>query len=124
MARKLKVGEKNHANNPGAFNSIQRENRRVVNMFTTIVCAFFLLTMPYSLFYFTLAYLEYAKPDDINFDHLISANYGLFVLTMINSCTNPIIYARMHSKVRVATKTIFGRGQVHPSSEVPNTVEF
>ena len=113
MARKLKMGEKRHANNPDSFDRIRKENRRVAKMFTTIVCIFFLLTMPYSAFYFTLAYLEYAGPPNKGeHDRLLQANYGLFVLTLINCSTNPLIYARMHSKVREAMNMYFCCGKI------------
>ena len=116
MAWKLKVGEGNHTNNPETCNSIRKENRRAVNLFVTIVCAYFLLTMPYAVFYFTYSYLMYTRPYDINSSHMVSANHGLFVLTLINSCTNPVIYARMHSKIRETIKKLFCQMQIHPDS--------
>ena len=118
MAYRLKVGEQNHVNNPEAFKHIKNENLRVVKMFITIVCAFFLFTTPYAVFYFTTSYLRYAKNYDVVSNHSVSVSHGLFVLTLANSCINPIIYARMHSKIREAIKTFFCGGSTDSDSHV------
>ena len=85
-----------------------KENKRVVKMFLIIVTMFFLLTTPYSVYYFTFIYLSSTRRDQIDIKVLLSWNYGLFVVSIANCCVNPIIYVKFHRDVRRQIKR-FGR---------------
>lgn len=75
------------------------ENKRVVKMLSIVVFAFFMLTIPYTFFYM----VAYA-PQHMDFILVLTLNYALSVLTSINSCVNPFIYARMHKEINVVFK--------------------
>ncbi|XP_065057499.1 C3a anaphylatoxin chemotactic receptor-like [Rhopilema esculentum] len=75
------------------------ENRRVVKLFVTLVSMFAILTLPYSVFYITVHFVLTYLRKEANFDLIWTLNYLLFVLTNINSCTNPLIYAKMHKEI-------------------------
>ena len=79
--------------------SLLEENKRVFRMFLVVVILYFLLTAPYSVYYFIQAYLYSALPNKIDRRALGAWNYGLFVVSVLNSCVNPIIYGRMYKEV-------------------------
>ena len=76
-------------------------NKKVVKLFTVIVCTFAVLTIPYYLYnfaYSTCLYYGIIKTV------LEMRTYGIifFLLTMLiafNCCVNPLIYCKMHRDV-------------------------
>ena len=92
------------------------QNRRVVNMFLIIVCIFFVFTMPYSAFYVATNFMLTYRRAEVDRNLIWVLNYSLFVLTNINSCINPFIYAKMHQEinefVRKACKKLCCRGSL------------
>ena len=77
------------------------QSRKVVKMFIIIVCVFFLCTMPYNLFFVTTNFMLRYRRDAVDHSLIWALNYALFVLTNINSCINPFIYAKMHQEMNV-----------------------
>ena len=75
------------------------ENKRVVKLFVTLVSLFAVLTLPYTVFFITTHFVLTYLRKEANFDLIWTLNYFLFVLTNINSCTNPIVYAKMHKEI-------------------------
>eukprot|EP00794_Sanderia_malayensis_P020283 gene20283-22269_t len=85
------------------------ENKRVVKMFLIIVSLFFIFTTPYSLMYVTFNYLLTYKREAVDINAIMKWNYALFVLTTLNSCMNPIIYAKLHREINPFVKKLAGR---------------
>lgn len=108
ITRVLRQTAEQAHNDAFALRCIER-NRKVFKMFIMIVLAFFLLTMPYSLFYAVGTYLIYLRPNHTDFNTLNQANYALFVLMVANSCINPIIYAKMHKDVNKFSQRLWSR---------------
>lgn len=75
------------------------ENKKVIKMFIIIVSLFFSLTTPYSIYYVTLNYMLTYRRSELDITVIMITNYVLFFLTTVNSCINPIIYARLHKDV-------------------------
>ena len=80
------------------------ENKRVVKMLSIVVIAFFMLTIPYTLFYMGMSYMVAYAPQHMNLILILTLNYALSLLTSINSCVNPFIYARMHKEINAVFK--------------------
>ena len=95
-----------HANNQ-AMKARVKENKRVVNMFLIVVTSFFFLTAPYAIYYFVSNYLLFVEPNDIDRNVLLAWNYGLFIVSVLNSCVNPIIYGKMHREVNRQIRPFF-----------------
>ena len=68
------------------------ENQRVVKMFIIIVCLFFIFTIPHSV-------IDLFRYVDNKSDAVILLHECSVVLTLVNSCTNPFIYAKMHRDI-------------------------
>ena len=54
------------SNNNAAINRRRAENNKVVNMFIIIAVLFFVLTIPYSIFYMVICYQMIFHMDDVN----------------------------------------------------------
>ena len=76
-------------------------NKKVVKLFTVIVCTFAVLTIPYYLYYFSLSTCLYYG---IIKTVLEIKTCGMILAIMIivitsNSCVNPLIYCKMHKDI-------------------------
>ena len=93
----------NKAVRQGTNSNIQRRsikrNRDILKLFIIMVCTFFILTTPYSAFYFSATYFTYMQPKNVSIKVAQQLNYALFVLMMINSSINPILYAKLHKGI-------------------------
>ena len=85
--------------------------RKASKTFCLVVVLFFICTLPSAVYYITIRYLvvydlEYATRHlkDISRAH----NY-LVKLTNLNSCLNPVIYAKVHTKVWKLIRTLYRR---------------
>lgn len=97
--RALKRNTVQHANNLAVLKR-NKENAKVVKMFVTIIITFFILTIPYGCYYFSLSYvLCFYNPKQLNFKTLITLNYVLFIPAAANGCINPLVYAKLHKDV-------------------------
>ena len=90
---------KSHLRSVTAINSRYQENEKVFQMFIIIVVAFFVLTMPFPIFYLIANYNFYHNFERFDIKSMLDWNYGLFTLSLINSCINPIIYSKMHRQM-------------------------
>ena len=103
----LKRNTLKHANNK-AMEQRNKQNSNIVKMFAIIVIIFFLLTMPYALFYFAGNYIIWYDPvPDVKL--LYTLNYVLFILASANGCINPLIYAKMHRDVNGFLRSVATR---------------
>ncbi len=97
-SRNLKKTPKGNSNR-AAIRRRQSENQRVVKMFIIIVSLFFALTTPYSVMYVTYNYVLTYHTNEVDINSMMKWNYALFTITNINSCLNPIIYAKLHKDI-------------------------
>lgn len=71
----------------------RRDNMRVVKMFIIIVALYFTFTIPHSISDL-FRYIYDGSPS------MVIIHEVLVILVLINSCTNPFIYAGMHPDVK------------------------
>ena len=88
----------------GFFAVRQERNRRSTKLFLTVVIVFFVLTLPFSIFYiwYTMN-REKLSPENTTIQHVYLV---LTLLWLSNSCVNPLIYARLHKSFRQNTLVI------------------
>eukprot|EP00112_Aurelia_sp_Birch-Aquarium-sp1_P004113 Seg1467.7 transcript_id=Seg1467.7/GoldUCD/mRNA.D3Y31 product="C3a anaphylatoxin chemotactic receptor" protein_id=Seg1467.7/GoldUCD/D3Y31 len=92
--KKLKEGKLKEENE--SMKKRNAQNRKVVKMFIIIVGIFFLCTMPYSIYYVATNFMLTYRRESVDRFLIWILNYTLFVLTNVNSCINPFIYAKLH----------------------------
>ena len=86
-------------------------NKKVTNMFIIVVVTYFVLSAPYIIFHFVDNYLQVyeAKFHARYTNKFMMLNYGLFTLSALNSCVNPLIYTKMHHEVSMTIKSRWRR---------------
>lgn len=108
--RALKSNTAKHANNEAMLKRF-KANAKIVKMFIIIISVFFVLTMPYALFYFAanhiVSYDTSLNASDYNL--LATLNYILFIPSAANGCVNPIIYARRQKEINAFVKGLARR---------------
>lgn len=97
-ARALKANTLKHENNR-AMALRNKQNAKIVKMFIIIIIIFFVLTMPYAVFYFYGNYKIFYDFQNVNFKVQFTLNYTLFIAATANGCINPLIYAKMHREI-------------------------
>ena len=70
----------------------RKEDKRVVKMFVLIVVLFFVFTIPHSI-------IDLFRYIDNKSSAVILIHECSVILVLVNSCTNPFVYARMHRDV-------------------------
>ena len=108
----LKKGEQNHENNPAAYERIRKENKNIIKMFGIVVLFFVVLTYPYSIFWFYVKYIFLSNLNPLDVSYLLTWNVGLSAVTALNSCVNPLIYARMHKEINRSLRRFCCRSSV------------
>ena len=103
MIRTLKSTELVHLNSR-AKEVRYRRNRKAIRLFVTVVCVFYILVLPYQVFYLIYtAMVQQDKSLEQN-DTIRFANSILILVYSLNGCLNPLIYARLHTSFR---RTLF-----------------
>ena len=77
----------------------QGRNRKNTKLFLTVVIVFYVLTLPYNIFYMWYSINRKTIPQEnaLTIQHI----YHLLILILLsNSCVNPLIYARLHASFR------------------------
>ena len=97
-ARSLKASSLKHENNR-AMEQRNRQNAKAVKMFAVVVIVFFLLTVPYGVFYFFATYMEAYERTSVDVILYQALQFILFVVASANGCVNPLIYAKMHREM-------------------------
>ena len=99
MVRTLKSTELVHLNSR-AKEIRYRRNRKAIRLFVTIVFVFYILVLPYQLFY--IIYTAIVQKDKTleQDKRLRIANSILILVYSLNGCLNPLIYARLHTSFR------------------------
>ena len=85
----------------------QKKNRKLTGLFLAVVTMFFVLTLPYNIFYlwYTMNWQTIQK--DYKYHQKIGHVYHILLLIMLlNSCVNPLIYAKLHKSFRRITLRI------------------
>ena len=96
-ARQLKLSEDYHSNARVMQQQIRRENKQVVKMFVVVVALFFTFTMPNTVYQIVYHYLYLF--DDITGKGYLGRIYTILpCVSAMNSCINPLIYAKMHKE--------------------------
>ena len=98
-ARSLKASSMKH-DNSRAMEQRNRQNAKAVKMFAVVIIVFFLLTVPYGVFYFFATYMFTYRKTSVEVTLLKTLNHILFVAASANCCVNPLIYAKMHREVK------------------------
>ena len=77
-------------------------------MFTVIVAVFAVLTTPYLLYaVIATSYATFNTDSFQEHSNVFSVlNYGLFSLSAMNNCTNPLIYSKMHPRMRQVVRNV------------------
>ena len=77
-------------------------NKRVVKLFTVVVCTFAVLTIPFYIFSIgTATYGYYNLTKSALADNILKIiSKILIILASFNSCVNPLIYSKMHKDIR------------------------
>ena len=75
-----------------------KKDKKITKMFVILVSMFFILTMPYAIYYTYTTYLLKYKPEYYfeNIQTVASNNTELFITMAFNSCVNPIIYSKIY----------------------------
>ena len=98
ILKKLKSGERRKLSESGNVRfseTMNQRNRKATTLFLSIVIVFYVLVIPYNIFYL---YYTFQVPKYTETLHYI---YNCFVLLLLtNSCVNPLIYARLHTSFR------------------------
>ena len=97
-ARSLKASSLKHENSR-AMEQRNRQNAKAVKMFAVVVIVFFLLTVPYGVFYFFSTYMFTYKRTSVDVILYKTLNQIVFVAASANGCVNPLIYAKMHKEI-------------------------
>ena len=80
------------------------QNRKVVKMFIIIVGIFSLCTLPYSIFFVATNFMLRYRRAAVDHSLIWVLNYALFVLTNVNTCINPFIYAKMLKEMKTIVR--------------------
>ena len=102
ITRQLRYGELHHDNAQVVLQQIRLENKKVVRMFTIIVCIYLVLTLPFAMLQIVQIILIRVAPNLLTpsiAKHLISLYLILPNVTVLNSCVNPVVYAKMHKDI-------------------------
>ena len=97
-AGQLKMSEDYHSHARVMQRQIRRENREVVKMFVVVVALFFACTMPNAVYQIVYHYI-YLFRVEANSPYLIQIYTILPCLSAMNSCINPLVYAKMHKEM-------------------------
>ena len=89
-----------------AMKKRQKENKRVVVMLITIVCLFFILTLPTVLFQAIFIHINVVENilEWKTFWKLKLVQECLSIPLVLNSCINPLVYAKMHQDIHAFVK--------------------
>ena len=77
----------------------QRRNRKSTKLFLTVVIVFYVLTLPYNIFFLWYTINHRTIPKE-NLQTIIHVYHILVLILLSNSCVNPLIYARLHKSFR------------------------
>ena len=79
------------------FEIRQRRNRQSTKLFLTVVIVFYILTLPYNIFYiwYTFNWKTITNKEAITHTYHI-----LLLILLCNSCANPLMYSRLHKSFR------------------------
>ena len=82
-----------------SFEIRQKKNRKLTKLFLTLVIVFFVLTLPYNIFYiwYTLKGQTIQRNNSLTIKHVY---HVLLLILLSNSCANPLIYAKLHKSFR------------------------
>ena len=100
-SRTLKKTMFTHENSRGVSKRLQK-NRKAVKRMVILVCSFFLLNLPYSIFFCVIWHKRVFKPEDMTpsfVSKLKIWNCFLFTFCLISSCINPWIYGNIYKYV-------------------------
>ena len=91
-----------------------RENRKVINMFVTIVCLFLILITPNSVMHMVQTYLtkfdaSFFTPE--RYDLIHKLNIITYCIYSLSSIVNPWVYARKHKCVSRVLKRLWQNGR-------------
>ena len=107
-ANQLKMSEMYHSNVRVMQQQIRKENREVVRMFVVVVTLFFACTMPnavYQIVYHYIYLFGTGRPRT----YLIKLYTILPCLSAMNSCINPLVYAKMHKEINRYVRRLLTR---------------
>ena len=81
------------------FKVRQKRNRKSTKLFLTVVIIFYVVTLPYNIFYlwYTMNWRRIPAKDTLTIQYIF---HILLLILLSNSCVNPLIYARLHKSFR------------------------
>ena len=85
------------------------QNKKVIKTFIIIGTLFCFCVMPYAVFYVTSNILLTYKRKEVDIHLLWVLNYPLLALMSINSCINPLVYARRQSEVKAFLRSVMNK---------------
>ena len=97
-ARSLKASSLKHENSR-AMEQRNRQNAKAAKMFAVAIIVFFLLTVPFGVFYFFATYMLTYQRTDVDAILYYTLNDILSATANANGCVNPLIYAKMHREM-------------------------
>ena len=97
-ARTLKANAVKHENNR-AMQLRNKQNAEIVKMFVIIVTVYFVLTIPYAIFYIYACYLQVYDESNPDNQLINTMNFIMLIPASANGCVNPLIYAKMHREI-------------------------
>ena len=107
-AKQLKMSEDYHSHVRVMQRQIRRENKEVVKMFVVVVWLFFACTMPNVVYQIVYHYI-YLFGAMSSKAYLIQIYTILPCLSAMNSCINPLVYAKMHKEVNRHVRGLIGK---------------
>ncbi len=103
----LRVGEAYHSETQVIQQQIRAENQKVVRMFVIIVCIYLAFTIPFAILQVVFVFILELAPKVARNQHFYALYLMLPNITALNSCVNPLVYARMHKEINGYLKVVW-----------------
>ena len=99
------------------------ENKKVIRMFILIGALFCICTLPYAIVRAAVTLHIAYKIDSFDIDASLTLKLCLFALSVMNSCMNPLIYAKRQPEMRAFLKKLCCKA-VHPNIETAGIEDY
>eukprot|EP00112_Aurelia_sp_Birch-Aquarium-sp1_P004870 Seg1550.3 transcript_id=Seg1550.3/GoldUCD/mRNA.D3Y31 product="Cholecystokinin receptor type A" protein_id=Seg1550.3/GoldUCD/D3Y31 len=99
IARQLRHSEAYHSDTQVMQRQIRNENKRVVRMFIIIVALYFLFTLPFAVYQVVFSVFWHYDTAKVKRKEFLIPYLLLPCISAMNSCVNPLVYAKMHREI-------------------------
>ena len=99
IARQLRHSEEHHSDTQVMQRQIRNENKRVVGMFIIIVAMYFFFTLPFAVYQVIFSVFYHYDTAKFKRKEFLIIYLLLPCISAMNSCVNPLVYAKMHREI-------------------------